>query len=703
MAGYQRGNLGAGLSTAIGMPGSGSLFQVVAYFFQARTQNALKQRFGRDTSGELSFRFLHPGGGILVKGDIPGTQPPEPADWVGFETTLVAQYAANKTITWTVVVESFELVNAQKESDLYAFTAELKIVKKAVYSAGWGTATDGGSVDKFDNREYSGTQFVHDPDDLQTSGQITVDYWTLSANNDATLKSRLVTAISTYVATDFDSHLKNRLDTIHQDADDGGVMVFRFALTTTKEDALNEATSRRVDPNGLTTTETTAKFNGTPDVALTSGQVARETSFKDYNANETLQVTENGVRSTVQDLTFPGTPTTTDKSTIPIRSSRSETVVTGVNTEPSFTPGGNLKTNSWFKQQLTDAGKWLHRHLARLTTPQEDVENQSSVRHYDVSGLDDYEVRGKVLASVTTTDAGSSADTTLSQQGADITEINDNAIHHRYRWGKLTPAEQIQHGSNTRFNPADDLTGTTTVTDLITVATVTSTDSTAVIEAARRSSLLSDKRFVRTNVIKRNKTRAIYRDTYRNDDFQVAVSGMHTNREQRPTDATGAYVNITRVRAVTASLNEILLQPFDVTVTRGTVVLTRLFSTNSIITGHYQGALLGYTNAALFLGFGIGSLMYMGPQLIFNLTDTGTINSSTGVISGSATAVPVGFRYVYAFCSIGHYSQSVIPIGTWYPTTASVSIGTGTAATSIDAGWAPQGLGTGDFKEFLKG
>lgn len=278
MAGYQRGNIGAGLSIAIGVPGSaGALIQVIAYFWQARTANAMKARFGRGTDGKLSFRFIRPDGHVEVRGDVPGAddqgtnRPPEPSSWEGQETTLVYQFDEEKTITWPVVIDSIDLVNVQPNSDLPGFTASLRITDKPTYSAGWGSAAAGGEVVKEDVSLYEGASLTYDVSEIASAGATVIDYWGLEADTDATVLARLQAAIAAATTPPVPG-LVLRGGISHQDAPDGGVFVLNWAEKTTQED-IEFQSRKRTDATYLNPDQTvvTVSDSSTPPTVIATG------------------------------------------------------------------------------------------------------------------------------------------------------------------------------------------------------------------------------------------------------------------------------------------------------------------------------------------------------------------------------------------------------------------------------------------------
>jgi hypothetical protein len=319
MSVLQTGSSPVGISGEIGQPDSGAKFPVTIYLFKRRGEGELRPRMGRTSGGadKISYRHLRQLGTFSATGKASLKKAPEPAAWRGAETTITLKQGTDRTVTHTIVIDSFTAEKGAKTTDLWDITITARIVGEPLYSNGWDQETDP-TASKSDIRSYVGTSFQHDPSTLQTNGIITVDYWTLSANTDATLHSRLVAAISAWVATGFDATLKVRPSVITQDAADGGVITLNFGLTTTAEDVINPQTVKRVDPQKIHTGGTVAAINATPSIPTVSGNtlVERETTFQELNDNNILEVTDYAQKDTRDDIEMDGTQAKIDETGI---------------------------------------------------------------------------------------------------------------------------------------------------------------------------------------------------------------------------------------------------------------------------------------------------------------------------------------------------------------------------------------------------
>lgn len=694
---YQRGNLWAGLSTTFGML-AGDLFHVQAYFWQARSQNALKERFGRETSGSLSFRFMRPGGYITVRGDIPATKAVEPDSWVGQISNIVYTEALNKTITFSVVVESFEFDNSQPDSELKSFTATCKLTAKPTYS-GYGSATASGTVTKSDVTLYGG-DIVIDPAAVVLAGEATViiDWWTLSADTDAATVTRLTDAMTAATAP---NSLKKRPSSINQDAPDGGIITLRFGLNDTNDDVLNPQTVRTEDPNALASAEKTTALNTTPGSGTIAGLVSRGITYIKLNDGAVQQVKEWGVRSTVEDIAFPGSPTSSDKlgssgSTIAIRPQKVSTQVTGSASEPSFTPGGAYKKREWSFTQHTDAGKYVHRIDAGLTTVQEDEENSNSILSIDPSGIGTFEVHGRIVATATTADPDSGTVTAgLSLASTATKEVHDNAFMRVFTYKTLTNEESIEHhgSSATASNTMPQLT-TVGITNIDTeVITVASTMTPGAIAYDQQTTYMNTAGYDHLVATKINKTLAQVRITKINDDLVIYEAAQTVRFERTATLAGGGTSAACRivdsVQLATGSYKKILGE-FGQWVSYGTVIVRRRKTGIDNLDDVHFFSTRGSVNSDVFLGFAVGTLMYVG---------TSQRSSWKSVIEGQNHTAVYDLHFQYR--SVGFWEDSQVPIGRWFMTSATHTAGSTPALSALGKGWSAGTVPSVTFSAFL--
>lgn len=382
---YQRGNIGAGISALFGTADT-DLFQVIPYFWQAREQNMLKQRWGRGQNGELSFRHMRAGGKVTIRGDIPGELPPEASSWIGQKKNLVITFdqTPDKTITFSVVVETFDIDGVQKDSNLYGFTATCELTAKATYSDGWGEAVDGGTVTKSDVELYEGA-ITLDPATvpLQSSAKVIIDWWTLSADTDAAVIARL-TAI---IAAATPPLGKKRPSIINQDAPDGGTVTLTYGLTDTNDDVVLPRRTTSIDQSTHPTESTanSAALNGTPPTPTGDDFVKRRSATVKLNDGATQSDDEYGPRSIEQDKTFPESPKFDDVSDL--GDTEQDSVIDSTHS-PADAPSG-LKYIGTRRVQQTDSGFYQWTDYFALRTPAEQIEFEGSPDDIDNSSIAD--------------------------------------------------------------------------------------------------------------------------------------------------------------------------------------------------------------------------------------------------------------------------------------------------------------------------
>ena len=332
----ERGSSGspAGVSGTIGQPSTSAKISIVAYGWSLRAKGESRPRYGPETDGDVTYRLTKKIRNYVFEGVVPLTAgvggtltPPEPSSWEGASETLVLQYDTSRTITASVIIDSinFQAIgSAAKEStdEKWICTGSCHVVGEPVYSAGWGTQPGDTSPTKADVTSYDGSTITEDPATVKLGrgGRDVIDWWggitvsTDPATNDANVLARLQAAIAATAAPI--SGLKQRPCTANQDAPDGGTFEIPWGMNDTNDDVLNPHTTKFVDPNGFDTTEETTALNATPSAAGTSGQVVRGTRFIKLNDGATQQIKKNGVRSSIEDRTLPGTFANMDETGI---------------------------------------------------------------------------------------------------------------------------------------------------------------------------------------------------------------------------------------------------------------------------------------------------------------------------------------------------------------------------------------------------
>lgn len=688
---FQRASSGspAGVSGSIGQPGSSAKLQCVIYGWHERSKGNFRLRYGPTTGGFVDYRFfqkvrLFTFEGLIAVSAPPGTTavPPEPASWIGGQSEVVLQFHTSKTITLTVIIDSFNVsapgdAEKQKTTEIWTCAGTCHIIGDPVYSEGWGTQATDATVTKADQQQYEGTSYTYDPDSLQTAGRILVDWFGLTTNTSAGLHTRLLAAIAANVtvAHGFDSGLKNRYDVIQQDADDGGVMTFNFALTTTGEDVLNGATEKADDPSDLQDSETTAAFNTTPGSSTISGLVSRGITYKEYNDSEVLQVKRWGRTTTEEDLTFPATVFVDDLSTIPTRSIRTDRDVTGSATPSNPTPAATFKLRSRSRHQLTDAGKWQHDFEMGLTTIQEDIENESSQIMVDVSGLFDQVTHGRVVATATTADPDGAPSGMVLRDTA-TTEINDSAFHRNYHYGYLTHAAEIEHRGTvtvgTLFAPATASVHTRQV------VVGSSTDPEYTIAKTLYDAAINTKFFKSVSVRKPwndSKYEATY--LFQTDDYAIIPGRARQTRMYSSVDKSGTYISVVDAFEAGSGNFKYRLGGFEFDRLQIPFTIRRWFTSSTTVSTHMYPSSVGSTNNATFFGFAQGAVKLVSAR---PLADNYLLNGTNHAVCVDFDLVVDDFFWAIVKAPRPGYS-SFDPTGTIVDTTQY-------AASAVNSQWA---------------
>lgn len=385
MSNFQRGR-SAGLSGTIGTPAdTASKIPVEIYWWKRREQAEFKGRFGPTTNGEISYRFINKVRNGMASGQIVG-KAPEPSDWEGQTTTLVTQYAADKTITRTIIITKFEVEFPVKEHDLWDVTIEFNVTGEPTYSDGWGDQSTLGAVTKEDAELYEGSGTTIDPATvpLQGTDEDVFDWWgDLTADNKTYVLAKLVAVVT--AATPL-TGFKKRPSTINQDAPDGGVITIRYGLTDTNDDAELPTRIVKSDVNAVENAAQEGILYATGDTVPTISDLTITPPTDTKLATTTIKELNDGARMAVLDLQL-----NTPKEFITRRQSRNTqeaahlengSIVVEFTTSATSDPSGknpdatNLEYDKSMSFRWSDT-QYLHTHEFNPLSPKHRVEEDA--------------------------------------------------------------------------------------------------------------------------------------------------------------------------------------------------------------------------------------------------------------------------------------------------------------------------------------
>lgn len=702
--GAQRGR-NEGVTGLVDFPSqSGTKFEVTVTKYKTRLDGASRDRRGRGGGVFGGIRWMFSSGSVVLTAKMRGDGWPAPDSWKGQTGTITVQVDTGKTIAYPVLVVEAGLDFDADKDDFPKLHLACRLTGAPTY-AGW-TGTQPAATDQSEADQIQWERSVKtvDPNGLQSSATRHIDIWGTLTDTDAAEQTKLLAVIAAAsVPVTTPHNFKLRTSSFVRDALDGGTITEVWGLTTTVEDVVNSATGRTDDPSDLQDTETTAAFNGTPGAGTISGLVSRGITYKEYNDSNTLQVKHWGRRTTEQDITFPGTPVSIDKvtgtggggtgSTIALQSFKASTQVTANTTEPSWTPGGSpaLKKRNWSFTQHTDAGKYVHRIEAGLTTVQEDQENQSSVINIDPSGLGTYEIHGRIVATSTTADPDVGSVTAgLTLYDRPTTEIHDNAYLRRFTYRPLNREEEIEHrGSSATGGTLGVLAPPSTIPSVLTsFDTVLEADTPqSLVQAAiATAQAVTTRPFRQISVIKNNKLRATTRTIVPTDDFKV-FRGMPTYSEKHlATDATGLYVKVLDAVTMVSGKSKIYLGHHTHTLVRWPIILRRWRRTTNPDSLLYPG-IVGTTCGDAGSGAVPGSVTLSGTTVSAVATGTGGSGYTTGavgvvIVGGGGSGAIVTATTTTTSAVTGYV---VVNAGTGYTSTPTVYVTGGATFLGVNS------------------
>jgi hypothetical protein len=321
----------------------------------------------------------------------------DPSDIADTQTIVLVQ--ATSVVTATPPATPSGLVVRRSSS---------KQIHDASSGAKWRNTYEFARTTTAEDITFPGTVTTDDQSDLEDVRTITLITGSSSPSNPGTPSGMVWRKVDSEQLTDAGKWKHRYLYTRTTAEED-----ITFPGTVTSDDQSDLVDERTIT---LVTSSGTPSNPGTP-----SGLVWRRVDSE--------QLTDAGKwkhrylytrKTTEEDITFPGTITEDDQSDLV--DEKTITVVTG-SASPSNpgTPSG-YKYRKVVSEQLTDAGKWKHRHEYARRTTQEDVEMPGTDYGTDPSALADEQV-------ITLVKSSSTADPPATPSGYVLRITNIKQIH----------------------------------------------------------------------------------------------------------------------------------------------------------------------------------------------------------------------------------------------------------------------------------
>ncbi len=317
MAGPQRGR-NAGITGIIDLTGHGGAtaqFIGTFYVYKTKLQGDTKRRRGRGSTSFDTFRYLATGGSLLFVGKISQQNYPAPGTFKGAVGTATLTVNAGRSVAYPMMVNAIDWDFNEKSEDSPNYTISGLPTAAPTYTGWTGTQQTESTASKADQEQYGGTTKTKDTGNLDSSATRLTDVWGTLGDTDSAEYTKLAAVIAAAQAPF--SGMKLNTATFARDAIDGGTVTEQWALTTSDERVINESTVLVTDPNKISTHGTVADINNaTPTLHIVAGQtiVRRTTSKKELNDSSILYVSEEGQRTTKEDLTMPGRSAKVDVS-----------------------------------------------------------------------------------------------------------------------------------------------------------------------------------------------------------------------------------------------------------------------------------------------------------------------------------------------------------------------------------------------------
>ncbi len=317
----QHGAAPSGLTGIFDFPHLGATgvnFTIDILLWKVQQDGETRPRAGRGSTGFFKgMRYVATSGGGSTAGLPRGDGWPAPTDWEGAEGTVRIDF--NKTkgqyATFPIKVSSFGFKYDKSRDKEFQENIGFVFTDLPTFYGFPGTQPTASSVSKADQTQWANSFKTIDPGKLNSTAQRYIDVWGTLTNSDAAEQTKLEAMISAAVPPISNPHnAKLRSSTFARDAIDGGTITEVWGLTTTDEDAINAATNTAIDANHVTSTATTAEFNGMPAAPTGDSFVLWNYSVKEFNDSMSLYTADYRLLTSLEAITFPETHITVDVS-----------------------------------------------------------------------------------------------------------------------------------------------------------------------------------------------------------------------------------------------------------------------------------------------------------------------------------------------------------------------------------------------------
>jgi hypothetical protein len=363
--------------------------------YRVRQEGKPRPRFGRGSNGQVNYRHLYTNTSGLFTFEKMEAAWPSPDVWKGVRGTIEHVFhsealvangpTVERKITIPIMLMDWSIdFDLSKKIDVPKPAIGWVATGPAVFSGWPGTQPTFTEPSKSDQQQYENTSWTIDLEGIASSGQLTIDWWSSAvADTDVAEIAKLVEYAA---AKGLPTGFKKRGNTIVRNSSDGGTIVMQVGLTTTKEDLENAGTYRMDDPKRLASAQAVAKVNAVPSLAAPF--IDRGTTVREINDNTFLYTKQGGLRSTQDDIEFPGTFLNLDNSDLTSTGQNTKVFDTADGEPDDVDPRADsglqvvghrvVKENSLRSSKVTLYGK---------DTPQQSIEQENSYQFVDPSGL----------------------------------------------------------------------------------------------------------------------------------------------------------------------------------------------------------------------------------------------------------------------------------------------------------------------------
>lgn len=478
-----------------------------------------------------------------------------------------------------------------------------------------------------------------------------------------------------------------------------------YAKDTPAQEVAQQVTNQYVDPNSLTSESEVGLLDSEPGVA--GGLVDRGYTLKPVTHDHNLYTRKGGVRTTIQDVTFPETKSIVDPSDL--LNAKASTAQTFASNASTPTPAAtdtttNTKLVNTSVEPLTSLGNGISKFVANYGKRNGKDEQELEVafrtlkthQYLDANGLKSTAVVNNVDNATPTVPAGFKQ---IAKYVIPLTQgLSPDHVDYVLECGLTDTLDELQMpGTIAMADITGDRSISGTLTEQTQILTCIAGDTPDTLLASAITTLKAGTKPYESAVIhKINDLKYRQVTKYFTDDKKFTVRSRGGGYEEKMVTPDG-LVLISEVQQYSSTFFKIKLEPWTMFVTRETVVLRRYIKAttfNESGTGANFDSYRGTRNTNAFGDFAATTMVFLSAEIAYSFAESGSrwlaIDFVFERVIGPWNGAIVDMNYAVQGIPRDWYVVTGITIGSLAPT-----------GSLINAGWVPGFLPTKDYSPFL--